>query len=249
MWKKEVHAFWVDCGNNFGDNLTWYLFWKLADIRLFMVKPEDSKFVGIGSILEYVDNDYTGTIFGTGLMYSTARKDYTKANVVGLRGKLTQERVKCTNDNIVLGDLGLLSHLLCKSREKKWKLGLLPHYVDRENEQIKRWSKIEGVKFIDIRSGVQNVIDQAAQCETIVSSSLHGLILADALNIPNEWVVLSDKIGGGEFKFRDYYSIFDISPEPKREIQWVNVEEYERNNIEGIKSDLHQKFIEICETI
>jgi pyruvyltransferase len=39
----------------------------------------------------------------------------------------------------------------------------------------------------------------------IASSSLHGLILADAYGIPNVWMCLNKDTGGGEFKFKDYY--------------------------------------------
>ncbi len=35
---------------------------------------------------------------------------------------------------------------------------------------------------------------------------LHGLILADAYNIPSLRFTLSDKIIGGDFKYQDYYS-------------------------------------------
>lgn len=35
---------------------------------------------------------------------------------------------------------------------------------------------------------------------------MHGLILSDAYNIPNQRIILSDNIIGGNFKFRDYYS-------------------------------------------
>ena len=58
-----------------------------------------------------------------------------------------------------------------------------------------------------------------------MSSSLHGLILADFLGLSNQWVRLSGEErnakGMNEFKYRDYYSVFgleDIAP------IWLTVE-------------------------
>jgi pyruvyltransferase len=44
---------------------------------------------------------------------------------------------------------------------------------------------------------------------------LHGLILADAYGVPNVWAKFSDRLVGGDWKFRDYYSVTDaINPAP-----------------------------------
>ena len=48
------------------------------------------------------------------------------------------------------------------------------------------------------------VIHEIAKCEHILSSSLHGLVVADALGIPNGWIKLSDRVVGDGFKFKDY---------------------------------------------
>ena len=52
-----------------------------------------------------------------------------------------------------------------------------------------------------------------SECECIISSSLHGLIIADSFLIPNQMVHLTDKLYGDGFKFDDYYSNFDINPQ------------------------------------
>ena len=62
-----------------------------------------------------------------------------------------------------------------------------------------------GVKIINITSGVYEFIDQLKECELILSSSLHGLIAADAYGIPNYRVNLSTLIHGGDFKYKDHY--------------------------------------------
>lgn len=73
---------------------------------------------------------------------------------------------------------------------------------------------IPGVVFINPQDDVDFVVGQISACERILSSSLHGLIVAHSFNIP--WVRLrfSDhELGGGDFKFRDFYeSIGCFSP-------------------------------------
>jgi hypothetical protein len=40
-----------------------------------------------------------------------------------------------------------------------------------------------------------------------VTTSLHGLVTADAYGIPATWTVLDPPLGGGSFKFHDYESV------------------------------------------
>jgi autotransporter strand-loop-strand O-heptosyltransferase len=63
-----------------------------------------------------------------------------------------------------------------------------------------------GIKIINITSDVYEFINQVLECEFILSSSLHGLIVADAYGIPNHRVEISSLIHGGDFKYLDYYA-------------------------------------------
>lgn len=52
------------------------------------------------------------------------------------------------------------------------------------------------------------VLDQICSCEYIASSSLHGLIMSEAYDIPNLWIELSGKLMGGHFKFHDFFFLW-----------------------------------------
>lgn len=52
-------------------------------------------------------------------------------------------------------------------------------------------------------------VSKVIQCNFILSSALHGLICADAFSIPNKWLVISGNVEGREYKFKDYYSVFE----------------------------------------
>lgn len=214
-----MRCFYCDCHNNWGDNFTNYLLRKIYGLELTFFEPSDADprtadVFGIGSVLEYVPDGFKGHVLGSGFMFDESRRDFRSACVHILRGKLT--RMRCAIDQEpVLGDLGLLADLFVSADvPKEYEYGIIPHYVDRDDADVVRWSRFDEALVIDIRCGIRNVLKQTASCKRVVSSSLHGLVVADALNVPNQWVRFSEKVNGGRFKFLDYYSVFDEDPVP-----------------------------------
>lgn len=49
--------------------------------------------------------------------------------------------------------------------------------------------------------------------------SLHGLVVADALGIPNIWIEPTPSMAGGRFKFDDYFSTLDKAKEAHEETE------------------------------
>lgn len=232
-----MRAYWFGMEPNFGDMLTPYIIRRMFGVQLEPCRPDEAELFSIGSVASAIPEGFTGHILGTGIMSEGERYDWTAANVIGLRGHLTAERVKhCGNP--VLGDPALILDRFAQKVQRKWALGIIPHYVDKDNEQVALWAEVPRVCIVDIQANPDEVMAQVAACETIVSSSLHGLVLADALEIPNKWVCLSDKIGGGNFKFHDYYSVFGIRPEPTTSIKYVD--SWERPGLLEIKDRLYQ---------
>ena len=70
--------------------------------------------------------------------------------------------------------------------------------------------KLKNSIIIDTNEKVPDFINKLVQCKCIVSSAMHGLIAADAYGIPNIRFIASYKLIGGEFKFNDYYSAFNL---------------------------------------
>lgn len=137
-----------------------------------------------------------------------------------LRGMLSLRRVEAlinTKLDVPVGDGGLLMSLLLEKKPpKEYAVGWIPHVADQGHPFFKTAeSVIPRSTLIDLSGDPLKVLDQIARCDCIFSTAMHGLIAADALGIPNQWVEVSDNVQGGGYKFRDYYSVYDIqAPQP-----------------------------------
>ncbi len=91
-----------------------------------------------------------------------------------------------------------------------WRIGLVPHYSDVEKipPALRRLAAGSAMKSIAVRGyeDWRRGIDEITSCDLIVSSSLHGLIVAEAYGIPAVWVEFGPSIPGWDFKFRDFYA-------------------------------------------
>ena len=131
-----------------------------------------------------------------------------------LRGRLTQEMVQTILNRkltIALGDPGLLvKRLYTKEVQKKYDVGIILHWKESVEMIRKRISlRKYSYTFINPAADPELVVRKIKECRCIISSSLHGLIMADAFNIPSRHMIVSDKVEGGTFKFRDYYSAYE----------------------------------------
>lgn len=218
------------------------------------LKQDDINLIGAGSIAAKIPYKYSGKIWGVGAMYENDRPDTPQAEVLAVRGKLTKHRwVGHKTKNSVLGDIGLLVNNIfdASSIIKKYKLGIIPHYIDADNLGLRNFlEKNKECLCIDICDKLDNVLRAICECDVILSSSLHGLVFSDSLNIKNHWMILSNKISGGSFKFHDYYSTFnmyDTLPCLFNEYMSINdliwyTSNYDRPGIEQIKQNLINVF-------
>ena len=134
-----------------------------------------------------------------------------------VRGHRTRE-VLGLAESTPVGDPGLLASRLLKGSQpgkKRWRAGFIAHYKDKGNRELAALVASDP-RFceIDIFASPLDVLEKMRECEVIFSSAMHGLIAADALQVPNAWLKLSDLVRGNDFKFGDYYSVFGMEAAP-----------------------------------
>lgn len=156
-------------------------------------------------------------IWGTGFIDNSeyCGPSARRLSVHALRGEMSRRKLEsiCKREiNCSLGDGGLLASLLLKQKcEKKYSVGVIAHFREQDHPVFKKLTSFYPDSiFIDVLQSPIDVITKIAECECVVSSSLHGLIISDSLGIPNLHIVVTDKLMGDGFKFDDYYSAFGI---------------------------------------
>jgi pyruvyltransferase len=210
---------------NFGDTLNSELIRLITGneptiVNNSFTNPENETiYMCIGSVLGWADKNTI--IWGTGKMSETDNTMFHEKpkKICAVRGKLTRDELikrgyACPK---IYGDPALLMPNFYKPKmDKKYDLSIIPHHIDKELIPILK-KQFKKAHFIDITGDIYQVIDEICASERIASSALHGLICADAYDIPNIWIQLSDKVLGKGFKFRDYFSSVnrkDIIPLP-----------------------------------
>lgn len=252
-WLRIRHRNWGDDLNYYflreltGRPVVMYHNFKLA--KWLHLK----NYLCIGTLLDAVSYSNAQTIvWGSGVS-GQERSFVHPKKILSVRGTKTKEFCDryCVQCPKVYGDPALLLPLVYQpkgdppsalpSREgtlpetrnlkletKKYRLGIIPHVVDLHHPVIEEIRKIHGddILIIDLAHYEKwtDVIDQICSCERILSSSLHGLIVSDAYQVPSCWIELSGNISGGYFKFYDYASSVDRDfKEPSRIVKVADI--------------------------
>lgn len=235
---------------NFGDLLTPMLlnYYLGEDVALEPVEsPELADCFCVGSIVENVPQNRFSVLLGCGMMYGWNRP-LPKAHAYAVRGCLTRD-ILGLDSAIPLGDPGLLAPIvfpLPEGGNHEGPVGIVPHYMHYDSPRLDFFRKDKRYKIINVRKEAKYVIEDICSCSAIVSSSLHGLIIADAYKIPNKRLVFNDGvIQGGDFKYDDYYSSINrsklkseiITPEEISDVMSYDVSYFDRINAVRVKLD------------
>jgi len=187
---RELRLYWFRAKPNFGDALSPLICECLAGRPIVYAARWWCDLVAVGSLLHRFREGYLLPrvhVWGTGFIKERLpRRDrfYYHAVRGPLRAQIIQGRSITT-----FGDPVLLVDLLwpeLKKTPKRHRVGLVPHYMDRTDPRVETLANsLPGCTVINVFDAAVRVLRQIAACERILSSSLHGLVAADALGIPN----------------------------------------------------------------
>jgi hypothetical protein len=172
-----------------------------------------------GSILNHAV-EYT-TVWGAGI---ADKQDPINGNcnILAVRGPLTASHVRLkTGINVeIVGDPAWLMPLFfspVRNRRDEfsqtYKVGICPHYLHQV--EVAEWIGNMQIKMLNVFCSPETFVKEMLCCDVIYSSSLHGLIIADAYGIPSRWIECTAPLGGDGMKFYDHLIVRDCLCEKK----------------------------------
>lgn len=218
---------------NFGDLLSPYIIEKLSSSKIeykykgkrwytefikrlingdfkslkHILKPWDKTLIAVGSVIAW--GNKKSQVWGSGLLRST--EDVEVGQIYAVRGRFTREVLVNKGYNVpeVYGDPAILLPLIYTPQTigSKEDIGIIPNWEEFEYFYKEYHNQYN---IIDLRSrDIENVINQICSCHYILSTSLHGLIVAHTYGIKAIWIKKSDIQTDG-IKFKDYFSSVNL---------------------------------------
>lgn len=215
-----VLGYWWDSRANFGDAAGPWLLRQMAGREVINARRSQSEgraVASIGSLCQMLER-HNVDIWGSGLLYEPDAKQLKRLSrlqgvmVHAVRGPLTRGVLRQTLDwdvPEVYGDPALLfpRYFTPHKKSQDGALAVLPH---RQHRGLVEEAWGDRVSVLNVADDVRNVVTQIASSEVCISTSLHGLIFAQAYGVPWLWLNVHDQqLKGGDFKFDDFFSTLE----------------------------------------
>ncbi|HNU99540.1 MAG: polysaccharide pyruvyl transferase family protein [Verrucomicrobia bacterium] len=252
---RPLRLHWSSSKPNFGDWLSPILCEALSGRPVVHSSPARCDLIAVGSILHRLPERWWARpvrVWGTGFIEERPRAS-SRHHYHAVRGHRTAALIDGPPPS-AFGDPGLLCDLVFSRPApggKEHAIGLVPHYKDRDHPWVKRFvERHPETRILNVFDEPRTFLAQLVRCEFVISSSLHGLVVADAYGIPNVWMRLSGGIRGHDFKYLDYYSVFGFAEPPvltlENDVSGVALEAlaqaYQRPGLEAVKKRLLDAF-------
>ena len=203
------NLFWVR-SQNFGDNLNVLLHKAITGKEPVFATPEQPEtIIAVGSLAHTARPN--NILWGTGAMADDMPPEHcNKTTVVrAVRGPLTAwmfQKQGVDISNAIFADPAILIPrffpVFGNGNENR-KVLVVPHYADCERAVTLPWG--ENCQVLHPMKDTEFLIKEIAGADSVITSSLHILVVAESYGVPAVWVEFSDNVRGKGFKFIDWY--------------------------------------------
>ncbi len=208
--KNRVNLEWWNAKENVGDVISNIIYeWMLQreNIDPDIISNKTVHFMTVGSLIGMMPFD--AVIWGSGIHTLATiskiikNKNRVKYDIRALRGPLTKQILEFCGyncNNCCMGDPAIIMPLIYKpaSDKKLYDCSVIRHLKNKDKPQDDK------LHYIDVHtSDYKHFIDEICASKVVISSSLHGIILAETYGV--KAVFLNEDMDNEIIKFYDWY--------------------------------------------
>lgn len=188
---------------NFGDDMNLWLWPRL--FPEFFNRDDEDTVVGIGTILS-TNLPINGRLFimGSGAGYAPLPPTDQRMNwnTIFVRGPLTARVLNLPKEKAITDGAFLAADLFRRPKVVPSGAIFIPHW---KSDIFGDWAAVcgyAGLRHVSPMQPIDTVLSEIAASELVVTESMHGAILADALRVP--WIAVRTSPEINDFKWIDW---------------------------------------------
>ena len=201
---------------NFGDLLSQRIVAEVTGRRVRWERPESANVTAIGSVVEHLATvDSRAVVWGSGLRggssASRAWAERRPSRFLAVRGAHTRDAL-ALDSGVPLGDPGLLVRTLFRRSPRRSGVVIIPHFLAFNSPDARKQlaaARSLGMRVLVPSAGYESICEEVSRAELVLTSSLHGMVVADALDCPVHLVSFGPT-AEPPFKFSDYQTVYGL---------------------------------------
>jgi len=209
--------YYKDEVGNFGDDLNPWLWDQIAsDI---IDEDESELFVGIGTLLNHrLPAEPIKHIFGSGLGYGRNPIVDAKWKIHALRGPYTAKELGVSQDLVITDSALLIRQVEEPVHNANGDIGFIPHYASCRTADWENIAQEAGLRFISPEWSVEKFLAELKKCKLVLAEAMHGAIVADALRIPWQPIILGSHVN--QIKWQDWLDTVNLKYTPSQTTEY-----------------------------
>lgn len=213
--RDPLKLYWWAAKPNFGDAISEYAAAHASGREVVWANYGSQDISAIGSIMHMIRwgdrkprKGPKPVVWGTGMLRALELDFVENVEFACVRGPVTEALLEI--EVAGYGDPGLLMGDYLGPQERGERIGLIPHFSHAGDPAFQAMVEANPVlQLIDVRADPLEVCRTIGRCAHVVSSSLHGLIVADSFGVPNTWLNPAGIHVAPKLKFVDYAAGID----------------------------------------
>ncbi len=190
---------------NFGDDLNPWLWSRLLpDLLDDAAVPA---LVGIGTVVNEQLPAGPKVIAGAGVGYGTVPQLTDEFAVHFVRGPGTARALGLPLSYAITDPAHLITQFICPKARGAGTV-FIPHHVSAMLADWRRVAEAAHISYVDPASGPMCVVHAIRAARLVVTSAMHGAIIADAFRVP--WIRVREYAHLNDFKWQDWGDSLDV---------------------------------------